>query len=147
MRVDSPPILVWARASVCAAGAIYVRDFCGSGGVGGARTRSRTSRSEWCCFGVHGLLGGMEELHLITDKGAEPSSAVKRLVGAFAGLRSSQVVRAAFGHLSLFGALVAYTALGGLVSKTLFLLRWNLFSPFTALWLWVFCFMFWLHYN
>lgn len=71
-----------------------------------------------CGAEVHGLLGSMEELHLITDKGAEPST-VKRLVGAFAGLRSSQVVRAAFGHLSLFGALVAYTALGGLVSKTL----------------------------
>jgi hypothetical protein len=63
----------------------------------------------------------MEELHLITEKGAaaEPS-AVKRLVGAVAGLRSSQVVRAALGHLSLFGALVAYTALGGLVRANTF---------------------------
>lgn len=61
-------------------------------------------------------VSGMEELHLITEKGAEPS-AVKRLLGAVADLRSSQVLRAAFGHLSLFGALVAYTALGGLVSK------------------------------
>jgi ABC-type Mn2+/Zn2+ transport system permease subunit len=79
-------------------------------------------------------LPGMEDLHLITDKSAAEPSAVKRLLGAFAGLRSSQVLRAALGHLSLFGALVAYTALGGLVSNNTshYLLFFTVFFSFIS---------------
>jgi len=94
--------------------------FCGSGAASGARARTCSVRVVSCLGACGRGLPGMEDLHLITDKGAAEPSAVKRLLGAVAGLRSSQVLRAALGHLSLFGALVAYTALGGLVSNNAF---------------------------
>jgi len=73
---------------------------------------------------VHGLNRTMEEQQLIAPPPPDTKADVvastataKRFCSAVAGLKSNQLLRSALGHLSLFGALVLYTAAGGLVRK------------------------------